>query len=330
LRKKVYVTRRISEPELLALVKKCDVTIHDKLRAPSRKEILNSIRDKDGILCMLSDKIDAEVMEAAGPRLKVISSLSTGVDHIDVKEATKRGIYVTFTSDVLTEATADLTFALILVLARKIIQGNELVKQKKWRVGWMPNLLLGTDLDGMTLGILGLGKIGSAVARRAKGFNMRVIYHNRQKRENRMETQLNVKYVDLNNLLKQSDFLSIHADLNANSFHLLNTSQFRKMKNTAYIINTSRGQILNERDLAGALNKKMIAGAALDVFEKEPLSNYSSLLTMKNVVTLPHIGSATYQTRSRMSQVAVQNLLNVFDAKAPVFLVNQEIKNLNI
>jgi glyoxylate reductase len=304
--------------------------MHDKLRAPSRKEILNSIRDKDGILCMLSDKIDAEVMEAAGPRLKVISSLSTGVDHIDVKEATKRGIYVTFTSNILTEATADLTFALILVLARKITQGNELVKQKKWRVGWMPNLLLGTDLNGMTLGILGLGRVGAAVARRAKGFNMKVIYHNRQTRNYRIETELNAKYVDLDNLLKESDFLSIHADLNTNSFHLLNTSRFRKMKKTAYIINTSRGQIINERDLVEVLNKKMIAGAALDVFEREPVSHYSSLLTMKNVVTLPHIGSATYQTRSKMSQVAVQNCLNVFESKAPVFLVNQELKNQNI
>jgi glyoxylate reductase len=304
--------------------------MHDKLRAPSRKEILNSIRDKDGILCMLSDKIDAEVMEAAGRRLKVISSLSTGVDHIDVKEATKRGIYVTFTSNILTEATADLTFALILVLARKITQGNELVKQKKWRVGWMPNLLLGTDLNGMTLGILGLGRVGAAVARRAKGFNMKVIYHNRQTRNYRIETELNAKYVDLDNLLKESDFLSIHADLNTNSFHLLNTSRFRKMKKTAYIINTSRDQIINERDLVEVLNKKMIGGVALDVFEREPVSHYSSLLTMKNVVILPHIGSATYQTRSKMSQVAVQNCPNVFESKAPVFLVNQELKNQNI
>jgi glyoxylate reductase len=175
-----------------------------------------------------------------------------------------------------------------------------------------------------------LGRVGAAVARRAKGFNMKVIYHNRQTRNYRIETELNAKYVDLDNLLKESDFLSIHADLNANSFHLLNTSRFRKMKKTAYIINTSRDQIINERDLVEVLNKKMIAGAALDVFEREPVSHYSSLLTMKNVVTLPYIGSATYQTRSKMSQVAVQNCLNVFESKAPVFLVNQELKNQNI
>jgi lactate dehydrogenase-like 2-hydroxyacid dehydrogenase len=248
------------------LEKKCDVTIHSKLRAATRKEILDNIHDKDGIV----------------------------------------------------------------LYWLKIIQGNELVKQKKWKVGWMPKLLLGTDLNGMTLGILGLGRVGSAVARRAKGFNMKIIYHNRQTRNYQTETELDAKSVDLNGLLKQSDFLSIHASLNTSSFHLLNRSQFKVMKKTAYVINTSRGQIINERDLVEALNKKMIAGAALDVFEKEPVSRYNSLLRMKNVVTPPHIGSATFQTRSKMSQVAVQNLLNVFDGKPPVFLVNNEIKNRNI
>jgi lactate dehydrogenase-like 2-hydroxyacid dehydrogenase len=276
---------------------------------------------------MLSDKIDAEAIEAAGPKLKVISSLSTGVDHIDLKEATKRGIHVTFTSHILTEATADLTFALILVLARNIIQGNELVKQKRWEIGWMPNLLLGSDLDDMTLGFLGLGKIGAAVARRAKAFNMKIIYHNRQTRNYKIETETQARYVDLNSLLRQSDFLSIHADLNTDSSHLMDSSRFRMMKKTSYIINTSRGQIINERHLIQALNRKMIAGAALDVFENEPILHHNSLLTMKNVVTLPHIGSATYQTRSKMSQIAVQNLLNVFEAKEPIFLVNQEVKN---
>ncbi len=303
------------------------MTVNARDRPPTRKELLNNIQGKDGILCMLSDKIDAEAIEAAGPKLKVISSLSTGVDHIDLKEATKRGIHVTFTSHILTEATADLTFALILVLARNIIQGNELVKQKRWEIGWMPNLLLGSDLDDMTLGILGLGKIGAAVARRAKAFNMKIIYHNRQTRNYKIETETQARYVDLNSLLRQSDFLSIHADLNTDSSHLMDSSRFRMMKKTSYIINTSRGQIINERHLIQALNRKMIAGAALDVFENEPILHHNSLLTMKNVVTLPHIGSATYQTRSKMSQIAVQNLLNVFEAKEPIFLVNQEVKN---
>jgi glyoxylate reductase len=257
----VYVTRRICQPAILALLKKCDVTTGARDRPPTRKELLKNIQGKDGILCMLSDKIDAEAMEAAGSELKVISSLSTGLDHIDLKEATKRGIYVTFTSHILTEATADLTFALILVLARNIIQGNELVKQKRWKFGWMPNLLLGSDLEGMTLGILGLGKIGAAVARRAKGFNMKIIYHNRRTRNYKIETETEAQYVNLNSLLRQSDFPSIHADLNADSSHLINSSRFRMMKKTSYIINTSRGQIINEKHLIQALNRKMIAGA---------------------------------------------------------------------
>jgi glyoxylate reductase len=308
------------------LLKECNVVLNNKDRPPTRKEILKNIRNKDGILCMLSDKIDAEVMAAAGPKLKVISSYSTGVDHIDVDEATKRGIYVTFTSNILAEATADLTFALILALARKIIEANEFTKRKQWKVGWMPNLLLGTEVYGMTLGIIGLGRIGTAVARRAKGFNMKIIYHNRSTRNNQIESELKAEYVDINYILEQSDFLSIHTTLNNDSFHLLDESKFRKMKKTACIINTARGQIINEPDLIKAIKNNWIAGAGLDVYEKEPLSNSNPLLKMKNVIVLPHIGSATYQTRSKMSEVAVQNLLNILKGKDPLFIVNSDVK----
>ena len=325
-RKKVYVTRRILEPALSMLLKECNVVLNNKDRPPSRKEILKNIRNKDGILCMLSDKIDAEVMAAAGPKLKVISSYSTGVDHIDVDEATKRGIYVTFTSNILAEATADLTFALILALARKIIEANEFTKRKQWKVGWMPNLLLGTEVYGMTLGIIGLGRIGTAVARRAKGFNMKIIYHNRSTRNSQIESELKAEYVDINYILEQSDFLSIHTTLNNDSFHLLDESKFRKMKKTACIINTARGQIINEPDLIKAIKNNWIAGAGLDVYEKEPLSNSNPLLKMKNVIVLPHMGSATYQTRSKMSEVAVQNLLNILKGKDPLFIVNSDVK----
>jgi glyoxylate reductase len=325
-RKKVYVTRRILEPALSMLLKECNVVLNNKDRPPSRKEILKNIRNKDGILCMLSDKIDAEVMAAAGPKLKVISSYSTGVDHIDVDEATKRGIHVTFTSNILAEATADLTFALILALARKIIEANEFTKRKQWKVGWMPNLLLGTEVYGMTLGIIGLGRIGTAVARRAKGFNMKIIYHNRSTRNSQIESELKAEYVDINYILEQSDFLSIHTTLNNDSFHLLDEPKFRKMKKTACIINTARGQIINESDLIKAIKNNWIAGAGLDVYEKEPLSNSNPLLKMKNVIVLPHIGSATYQTRSKMSEVAVQNLLNILKGKDPLFIVNSDVK----
>jgi glyoxylate reductase len=329
IQKKVYVTRKILEPALSMLLKECNVVLNNKDRPPTRKEILKNVRGKDGILCMLSDKIDAEVMAAAGPKLKVISSYSTGVDHIDVDEATKRGIYVTFTSDILAEATADLTFALILALARKIIEANEFTKRKLWKVGWMPNLLLGTEVHGMTLGIIGLGRIGTAVARRAKGFNMKIIYNNRSTRNHQIESELKAEYVDINSILEQSDFLTIHTTLNKDSFHLLDESKFRKMKKTAYIINTSRGQIINEPDLVKAIKNNWIAGVGLDVFEKEPLSNSSPLLKMKNVVVLPHIGSATYQTRSRMSEVAVQNLLSILNGRDPLFIVNSEVTKKN-
>jgi glyoxylate reductase len=328
-RKKVYVTRRILEPALSMLLKECNVVLNNKDRPPTRKEILKNIRNKDGILCMLSDKIDAEVMAAAGPKLKVISSYSTGVDHIDVDEATKRGIHVTFTSNILAEATADLTFALILALARKIIEANEFTKRKQWKVGWMPNLLLGTEVYGMTLGIIGLGRIGTAVARRAKGFNMKIIYHNRSTRNSQIESELKAEYVDINYILEQSDFLSIHTTLNNDSFHLLDEPKFRKMKKTACIINTARGQIINEPDLIKAIKNNWIAGAGLDVYEKEPLSNSNPLLKMKNVIVLPHIGSATYQTRSKMSEVAVQNLLNILKGKDPLFIVNSDVKKKN-
>jgi glyoxylate reductase len=329
IQKKVYVTRKILEPALSMLLKECNVVLNNKDRPPTRKEILKNVRGKDGILCMLSDKIDAEVMAAAGPKLKVISSYSTGVDHIDVDEATKRGIYVTFTSDILAEATADLTFALILALARKIIEANEFTKRKLWKVGWMPNLLLGTEVHGMTLGIIGLGRIGTAVARRAKGFNMKIIYNNRSTRNHQIESELKAEYVDINSILEQSDFLTIHTTLNKDSFHLLDESKFRKMKKTAYIINTSRGQIINEPDLVKAIKNNWIAGVGLDVFEKEPLSNSSPLLKMKNVVVLPHIGSATYQTRSKMSEVAVQNLLSILNGRDPLFIVNSEVTKKN-
>jgi len=329
IQKKVYVTRKILEPALSMLLKECNVVLNNNDRPPTRKEILKNVRGKDGILCMLSDKIDEEVMAAAGPKLKVISSYSTGVDHIDVDEATKRGIYVTFTSNILAEATADLTFALILALARKIIEANEFTKSKLWKVGWMPNLLLGTEVYGMTLGIIGLGRIGTAVARRAKGFNMKIIYNNRSTRNHQIESELKAEYVDINNILEQSDFLSIHTTLNKDSFHLLDESKFKKMKKTAYIINTSRGQIINEPDLIKAIKNNWIAGVGLDVFEKEPLSNSSPLLKMKNVVALPHIGSATYQTRSRMSEVAVQNLLRILNGRDPLFIVNSGVKKKN-
>ena len=324
---RVYVTRRILDPAIPMISKQCSVVSNNKRRPPTRNELLKGVRYKDAIVCTLSDKIDADVIDAAGPQLKVISSYSTGVDHIDIEEATKKGIYVTSTGDILTEATADLTFALILGLSRHIIQGHELIIRKRWKYGWDPHLLLGSDVHGRVMGILGLGRIGSAVARRAKGFDMDVIYHNRHSRNALIEERVGATYVSRDQLIEKSDFLSLHCSLNNESYHLIDKSNLRRMKNTAYLINTARGSIVNENHLIEALRKKWIAGAGLDVFEKEPLSSNSPLLKMKNVVLLPHIASATFLTRTKMAEVTAKNLLNILNGKSPIYLANPQIVN---
>ena len=327
MKKKVYVTRIIPEPALSILSKECDIAVNKKPSPPTKKEILSNIRGMDAILCTLSDTIDGEIMDAAGRNLKVISSYSTGYDHIDIEEANRRGIYVTYTSDILTESTADLTFALILSLARRLVEADKFVRKKRWKYGWMPKLFLGSDVNGMTLGIFGLGRIGSAVARRAKGFNMKILYHNRHRIINQLDDPI-ANYVDINKLLKESDFLSIHANLNKYSFHFFNEVRLRKMKNTAFIINTSRGQIIDQRALIKALRSRWIAGAGLDVYEKEPICISSPLLSMNNVIILPHIGSATFQIRSKMARVAAENLLNILNGIEPLYLVNPHILKL--
>jgi len=311
------------------LSKECKVSLNKKPIPPSRAEILKNVAGKDGILCMLSDRIDAQVMNAAGPNLRVISSYSTGFEHIDVKEATMRGIYVTYTADILAEATADLTFALILACARRIINADRYVRANRWKVGWSPDLMLGYNVHGTTLGIIGLGRIGAAVARRAKGFNMKILYYNRSRNLHR-ESELGAAYAELDDLLAQSDFVSVHTSLNSTSRHMINKSKLSLMKKTAFLINTARGNVVNEADLAKALKTNQISGAALDVYENEPLPRTSPLLQMKNVVLLPHIGSATFQTRSKMAQVAAKNLLDVLAGKEPDprFLVNPEVKNV--
>ena len=328
-RKKVYVTRKVPEPGLSMLSAECDVTLNKKPEPPSRKEMLRNVAGRDGILCMLSDRIDSRMMDAAGPSLKVISSYSTGFEHIDVKEATARGIYVTYTSDILAEATADMTFALILACARNIVNGDRLVREGRWKVGWAPDLMLGYNVHGATLGIIGLGRIGSAVARRAKGFGMKILYYSRN-RNPKLEQELGVTYAGLDELLIRSDYVSIHASMNSASHHMIDRTKLDKMKKTAFLINTSRGQVTNEADLARALKSEQIAGAGLDVFEKEPLPKTSPLAKMKNVVLLPHVGSATHQTRSKMAEVAAKNLLDVLDGKEPdpAFFVNPQVRSV--
>jgi glyoxylate reductase len=321
IKQSVYIMRKILEPGPTMLSRKYSVTMNQKPWSPPRDEILRNVVNKDALLCSLSERIDKEVMETAGPKLKVISTLSTGYDHVDVEEARKRGIRVTYTGEVLSDATADLTFALILTVSRKVIQADNFIRQKKWIVGWAPGLFLGSNVYGKTLGLIGIGRIGKAVAKRAKGFDMSIIYHNRRRADPKLEAEIGAKYVNMDTLLRESDYISIHVSLNAESVHLIDESKLKRMKNTAFLINTSRGQVVDERSLIKAIKNKWIAGAALDVFEKEPLDSNSPLIRMENVVLLPHIGSATYQIRSKMSETAAQNIIDILSGREPAFLV---------
>ncbi len=329
-RMKVYMTRHVPEPALSMLSTKCHVIVNQKPCPPSRREILKNVAGTAGILCTLTDRIDAQVMDAAGPNLRIVSSYSTGLEHIDVKEATARGIYVTYTADILAEATADLAFGLILACARNIVKADKYVRDKKWRIAWTPNLMLGYNIHGATLGIIGLGTIGAALARRARAFNMEILYYNRNRKKRQLESDLGVEYAQLDKLLTQSDFISIHTTLNNASRQMIDTTKLRLMKKTAFLINTARGPVIKEADLIMALKNNQIAGAGLDVFETEPLPTSSPLLKMKNVVLLPHIGSATYQTRFAMAEVAAKNVLDVLAEREPNsrFLVNAEVKKV--
>lgn len=324
-RKKIFITRKINSIAVELLKNYYDVILTNKTDSPAKNVMMKKVKNVYGILCTLSEKIDSDIMDAAGSNLKVISTLSTGYEHIDIGEATKRGIYVTTTGNILSEATADLTFGLILALSRKIVEGHLYVIDGKWQKGWAPDLFLGSNIYGSTLGILGLGNIGTAVAKRANGFNMNIIYTNRHQLSKSIENKLNVTYVTFDQLLKNSDFLSIHTSFDKDNFHLIDSIELKKMKKTSFLINTSRGSIINEISLIKALKNKWIAGAGLDVFEKEPLPNQHELLKLKNVILLPHIGSATVQTRNQMSEVAAINLHNILSKKKPLYLVNREL-----
>lgn len=319
---RVYITRNLPKAEEI-LAKYCDLTVHRGSTLPSKKEIIKQVKDKEGLLCSLNDVIDSEVLNAT-QKLKVISSFSVGYDHIDIDAATKHGICVTYTPEVLTETTADLAFALLLASARRIVEGDASVRKVRWSGGWKYDFMLGSDVHGKTLGIVGLGRIGSAVARRASGFNMNLLYHSRSRLPVEKEKELRAEYRSLEDLLKESDFVSIHLPLKKDTFHLLNGQKLKLMKSTAYLINTARGSIVDEKALVKALKEKWIGGAGLDVFEKEPLSRNSQLLKMNNVVLAPHIGSATTETRERMAEVAAMNLLNVLNGEKPIYTVNPQ------
>lgn len=303
---KVFVTRAIPEKGFEIVRDFCDVDLWPEELPPSRDELIRHVRGVDGLLCLLTEKIDGEVMDEAGSQLKVISNHAVGFDNIDVPAATARKIPVGNTPGVLTDATADFAFALMMAVARRIPEAARYVHDGKWKT-WGPMLLLGMDLKGATLGLVGFGRIGKAVARRAAGFEMRVIYYDPNEKE--PDPEIKATPVDFETLLEEADFISLHTPLTPDTRHLIDSQALSKMKPNAVLVNTSRGPVVDPDALYEALKEKRIFGAGLDVTEPEPIAMDSPLLTLDNILIVPHVASASKSSRAMMSWMAAQNLV---------------------
>jgi len=303
---KVFVTRMIPDKGLDLIKDFCDVDLWPAELPPGRAELLQHARGVDGLLCLLTDRIDGEAMDEAGPQLKVISNHAVGFDNIDVNAATARKIPVGNTPDVLTDATADFAFALMMAAGRRILEGDRYVREGKWKT-WGPMLLLGIEMKGAALGLIGFGRIGKAMARRAAGFDMRVIYYD--PKETKPDPDIKATRVDFETLLEESDFISLHTPLTPDTRHLIDTEALSKMKPGAVLINTSRGPVVDPDALYEALKEHRIFGAGLDVTEPEPLPLDSPLLTLDNIIIVPHIASASKTARDKMSWMAAKNLI---------------------
>lgn len=310
----VLVTRLLPEPVMTEMARRFTIIGSPSGRPATRADLLEQISSADALAVTLTDRIDAEVL-AKAPRLKVVAVYAVGYDNVDMAAAAARGIVVTNTPDVLTETTADLTWGLILAVARRIPEGERLVREGRWE-GWAPTQLLGAEVHGKTLGIIGLGRIGQAVARRASGFAMPVLYHSRHPLSPEEEEALNVSRVSLPQLLRASDIVSLHVPLTEKTRHLIGRTELGLMPRTAYLINTTRGPVVDEAALAEALAQGRLAGAGLDVYEEEPRV-HEGLLGLSNVVLLPHLGSATYETRVKMGMMVVENITAVLAGKEP-------------
>jgi glyoxylate reductase len=320
---KVYVTRKLFKEALDILEEHVDAEIFEGDEAPiPRSLLLEKVKSVDGLLCLITEKVDKEILDA-GKNLKVVTNCAVGYNNIDVVEATRRGIYVTNTPGILTETTADCAFALMMAVARRIVEGDKNIREKKWINAWGLRMFIGADIHGKTLGIVGLGRIGAAMTQRAKGFNMKVLYYDRFRRED-LETQMGIEYLPLDELLTKSDFVSVHVPLTEETTHLIGHKEFTKMKKTAYLINTSRGAVVDEAALYEALSKGVIAGAAIDVFENEPIDVKSGLIGLNNIVMTPHIASASIDTRTAMTVMAARNLVAALQGKVPPNCVNPE------
>ena len=320
---KIYVTRELPERGLQIIKKLFDAEVWPEYAPPPKKVIVEKAATVDALVSLLSDKIDAQVFKAA-PKLKIVSQLAVGFDNIDVAEATRRGIYVTNTPEVLTDTTADFAWSLLMAVARRVVEADKYVRTGQWKVGWHPAMLSGRDIHGATIGIVGAGRIGYAVAKRAKGFDMKILFYDVIPRPE-MEKDFGARKVDLDTLLRESDFVSVHVPLMKETHHLINAEKLNLMKKTAYLINNARGPVVDEKALHEALRKGQIAGAGLDVFEQEPTPMDNPLLKLDSIVVAPHISSASLETRAKMSEMVAENLVAFFEGKKPPNLINPDV-----
>lgn len=321
---KVFVSRLIDREALDMIAEVAEMEVWRDELPPPYEVLLEKVKDVDGLLSLLSDRVDITLMDAA-PKLKVISNLAVGYDNIDITEAKKRGIQVGNTPGVLTETTADIAFALLMATARRVVEADRYVRKGQWKT-WGPMILLGQDIHHATLGIIGLGRIGIEVAKRARGFNMNVLYHDIVRNSEETERQLGVKYIsELNELLSTSDFISVHVPLLPGTHHLIGASEFALMKPRAVFINTSRGQVVDQKALYEALRSGKIFAAGMDVTEVEPISTDDPLLTLENVVITPHIASASVHTRKNMAMMAAENLIAGLRGEVLPNCVNPEV-----
>ena len=318
--KKVFLTRTLHDFALKELKKRYEIEVHSGEIPIPRKKLESKIKDVEGLICFPYDMIDSKLLENA-KNLKIISTYSVGFDHIDTKYAKKNKIRVGYTPEVLTDATADLAFSLMIDVMRRVSEGDRIIRKGNWSQIYGAYDYVGTDLQEKTLGIFGLGRIGSTLAKRAKSFDMKIIYNNRKRISKTKEKSLGVKYVTFDKLIRQSDIISIHVPHTPQTDKLFDKKILKKMKKTAFLINTARGKIINEKDLIKALKKKIIAGAALDVFESEPIGKNHPFTKIQNITLAPHIGSSTKETRAKMAEITVKNLHLGIKGKKPKYSV---------
>jgi lactate dehydrogenase-like 2-hydroxyacid dehydrogenase len=318
---KIFITRKIPESGLELLRKHHEIEIYPHNRVLTKKEIIQGIKGKDGLLCLLTDQIDKQVIYSE-PKLKMIASYAVGYNNIDVKAATQKKIPVSNTPGVLTDTTAEMAWALLFSVSRRIVEGDKFTRSGKFK-GWDPMLMHGQNITNKTLGIIGAGRIGTAFALKSKGFNMNILYAD-GKNNLKLEQELDAKKVELNELLKKSDFISLHVPLLPSTHHLISEKELKMMKKTAILINTSRGPVVDEQALVKALKEKWIFGAGLDVYEHEPVIN-KNLKKLDNTILQPHSASATFETRSKMAVMAAENMIAGLRGEIPPNCVNPEI-----